>query len=101
MDRIQFAQEMGRLGHESLSGLCSDHRRKHIEKPLHLAVDILRKAERIASLRSSHRAVLASPTVDILEQVIMDAAIVARVITTARERLASPQRCHFKLERLE
>lgn len=67
----------------------------------HRRSDVLWKAERVAPLRGPHRAVLAGPSIDILEQESVDRSIVSRAEITDRERLIGTQRRHLELERLQ
>src|SRR4051794_9129281 len=86
MDHVQLGQEVrGLLGKifrgQVLKEICS---LKPSEQLIGLALDMLRKAERIASFGDPHRARSTGPLVDVLEQVMMYRAVVREIEVAGR-----------------
>jgi hypothetical protein len=103
MNRVYFRKKVGSLtrespGHEpSELFLVSQFR----ENSSHLAIDVLRIAERVAAFGNPHCADFPSPWLHVLEQVPVDRTIMTVAEPAGRKRLGRPVRCHLCFERIK
>lgn len=65
----------------------------------HMPMDVLRVTECTCAFADPDDAIASGPTIDVLEKMTMESAVVANAESTGRERLVRPLRCHrsFKL----
>src|SRR5258707_197998 len=62
---------------------------------------MLRKAEGIAYFGGAHRPVPPGPTVDVLEEMVMNASVMPSVERALGQPLVSSERSHFEFESLK
>src|SRR5262245_21136311 len=96
MDSVQLGEEVrGDLREVARSQLAQELvLSQPSEQAAHLLGDVLRVAERAGALRNPHCSEFSGPIVDVLEQVMVDGAVVGDRKATIRQRLLRAREGH-------